>query len=89
MAVSGHGRVFSYVVCHPPVLPAFGERVPYAVLLVELEEDPRIRLIGNLLDAPPEAARIGLEVEVCFEDVGQGVVLPQWRPVQRSRATNG
>lgn len=88
-AVCGRARVFSYVVCHPPVLPAFRERAPYAVLLVELEEDPRIRLIGNLLDAPPEAARIGLAVEVCFEEVGDGVVLPQWRPAQRSRATNG
>ena len=78
--VSGFARVFSYVVCHPPVLPAFRERTPYAVVLVELEDDRRIRLIGNLLGAPPEAVRIGLRVQVCFESVGEGVVLPQWRP---------
>ena len=52
--VSGRGLIFSKVVCHPPVLPAFQDRVPYAVVLVELEEDPNLRLVGNVLDVPPE-----------------------------------
>ena len=79
--LSGRGRIYSFVVCHAPVLPAFQERVPYAVVLVELAEDPGLRLVGNLLDAGPEALRIGQPVQVVFEDVGEDVVLPQWRPV--------
>jgi uncharacterized OB-fold protein len=83
-AVSGRGTVYSFVVVHGPVLPAFAERVPFAVVLVELEEDPQLRLVGNLLDVPPERVRIGMPVTVDFEAVGEGVVLPQWRAGERS-----
>lgn len=78
--VSGRGTVYSFVVCHPPVLPAFRERVPFPVVLVELEEDPKLRLVGNLVGDPPaQDLRIGLPVEVAFEDVTGDVTLPQWR----------
>jgi uncharacterized OB-fold protein len=49
------------------------------VALVELEEDPVLRLVGNVLDAPPDAVRIGRTVEVAFEDVSPEISLPQWR----------
>lgn len=77
--MSGRGIIASRVVVHPPVLPAFQERVPYAVVLVELEEDPRLRLVGNVLDAAPEQVRIGLPVEVAFEELTEEITLPQWR----------
>lgn len=74
---SGRGRIWSWIVAHPPVLPAFADRVPYNVVVVELEEG--VRMIGNLLDAANEEIREGMEVVVDFEDAGDGVVLPQWR----------
>ncbi len=76
---SGRGTIHSYVVCHPPVLPAFAERVPYAVVLVELAEDPTLRMVGNLLGCAPEHVSIGAPVEVEFEDVSDDIALPQWR----------
>jgi len=72
-------------VCHPPVLPAFQERAPFVVVLVQLEEDPRLRLVGNLLD-DEAAIEIGTPVEVVFEDVTPEVTLPQWR---RSEPSGG
>lgn len=44
---SGRGRVVSWVVYHIAYDPAFKERVPYNVAIVELAEGPR--LITNLL----------------------------------------
>jgi uncharacterized protein len=79
--LSGRGTVASFVVVHPPVLPAFASRVPFAVALVELDEDPRIRLLGNVLDCAPDAVAIGMRVQVAWEDVGD-VTLPQWRPLR-------
>ena len=79
--LSGRGRVASFVVVHPPVLPAFATRVPFAVVLVELEEDPRIRLLGNVLDCAPDEIVIGMPVQVTWEDVGD-VTLPQWTPMR-------
>ena len=77
---SGRGSVYSHVVCHPPVLPAFRDLVPYIVVVVSLDEAEEIRLVGNLLDCPVDALRIGLPVEVAFQELEEGVVLPQWRP---------
>lgn len=78
--VSGRGRVYSFVVAHPPVLPAFAADVPFAVVLVELDEDPQLRIVGNLRGVDPRDVEIGLRVEVVFEDAAADVTLPQWRP---------
>ncbi|MCA1833344.1 MAG: Zn-ribbon domain-containing OB-fold protein [Actinomycetota bacterium] len=46
--VSGNGRVASWTVLHPPVLPVWADRLPLVVLLVELDEG--IRMVGQLVD---------------------------------------
>ena len=77
--VSGRGTIASRVVVHPPVLPAFADRVPYAVVLVELAEDPTLRMVGNVLDAAPDEVEIGRPVEVAFEELTEEITLPQWK----------
>jgi uncharacterized OB-fold protein len=77
--MSGEGSIYSFVICHEPVLPAFQSRVPFAVAVVELAEDPALRMVGGLLDPPSEQLRIGQKVRVEFEEIEGGVVLPQWR----------
>jgi uncharacterized OB-fold protein len=77
--MSGRGRIFSWVECHPPVLPAFRERAPFLVVLVELDENPLLRVLGNLLDVDRERLAIGQPVQVCFEVLTDEVTLPQWR----------
>jgi len=77
--MSGAGTLYSFVICHPPVLPAFQANAPYAVALVELAEDPGLRIVGGVLGAPPESLRIGQKLQVAFEEIAEGVVLPQWR----------
>lgn len=79
--MSGRGQIYSWVICHPPLLPAFQERAPLLVVLVELEDDPSLRMVGNLLDCDPERVAIGMPVEVIFETVTDEVTLPQWKPV--------
>jgi len=78
--VSGRGTVFSYVIAHPPLLAAFMDRAPLPIVLVELDEDPQLRLVGNL-DGDVSALRIGARVEVVFEAAAPDVTLPQWRLV--------
>lgn len=83
---SGRGRVWSYVVAHPPLLPAYAELAPYNVIVVELDEDPDLRMVGNLVDAQgapinsvdPHAIEIGEPVRVAFEQVSDEVFLPRW-----------
>jgi hypothetical protein len=85
MALSGRGTIWSFVVAHPPLLPAYAELAPYNVVTVALEEDPSLRLVGNLVASPegpinevdPATIRIGAPVRVVFQPVGD-VFLPRW-----------
>lgn len=84
--VSGRGRIWSFVVPHPPLLPQFSELAPYNVVLVALDEDPSIRLVGNLVareggainEVDPATIEIGAAVRAVFERVSDDVALPRW-----------
>jgi uncharacterized OB-fold protein len=75
---SGRGEVYSHTTIHHPTHVAMQGRTPYLVALVDLEDGPR--LVANIRDCPMEEVRIGLKVEVTFEEIAPGVVLPQFRP---------
>jgi uncharacterized OB-fold protein len=78
-AVSGRGTVSAFSVLREPRVAGMESLVPYAVLAVELVEQPGLIVMGNLLGAPADAARVGLEVRVRFEPLGQeDLVLPQF-----------
>ncbi|MER7000101.1 OB-fold domain-containing protein [Streptomyces sp. NPDC000410] len=79
--MSGRGRIWSYVIPHPPLLPAYAAHAPgYNVAVIELVDAPHIRLVGNVVTAPdapidsvdPARLRIGAPVRVAFGD------LPRW-----------
>jgi uncharacterized protein len=84
-ATSGRGRIWSFIVPHPPLLPAFGEVAPYNTIVVELEEDPTIRFVGNLVasadgeinEIDPSTITIGEPVQVVFHQIDD-VTLPRW-----------
>ena len=84
--VSGRGTVWSFVVPHPPLLPEFAALAPYNVIVVALDEDPTIRLVGNLVpregaainEVDPATIRIGARVRVVFERASDEVALPRW-----------
>ncbi|MFE4855607.1 Zn-ribbon domain-containing OB-fold protein [Streptomyces sp. NPDC056670] len=83
--VSGRGRIWSYVFPHPPLLPDYAAQAPYNAVVVELAEDPLIRLVGNVVAEPdaaldsvdPTRLRIGARVQVAFTEV-DGVTVPRW-----------
>jgi len=70
--------VFTYTVAFRPTHPAFAERGPYVIAVVELEEGPK--MTTNIINVEPAAVAIGMEVEATFEDVGD-VALVYFRPV--------
>jgi uncharacterized OB-fold protein len=80
--VSGRGVVSSFVIYHQAFFAFYSDRLPYAVVQVELPEGPR--LVGNMLGIDPRDVRIGMPVEVTFEKVTDEITLPQFQPV-RSR----
>lgn len=81
-AVAGTGTVYSWTVVEHQVHPAYP--VPYTVVLVQLDDVPAARLVGHLPGRPHLSA--GQPMRVWFEDAGDGVVLPQWAPVDEPPA---
>ncbi len=81
-AVSGRARLHSYTVNHKPWYP--GQDVPYVIGLVELIEQPGLRLMTNIINCAPESVRIGMPLRVVFENVSDEVALPLFEPEERT-----
>ena len=75
--VSGRGEVFSFNIMHQVYHPGFAGEVPYAVVVVELEEG--CKFISNLLGVKPHDIRCGMPVEVVFEKLSDEVSIPKFR----------
>jgi len=73
-AAAGRGVIRAWIVSKHPTRPDANPRI---VVLVELDDGPR--LVSNLQGAEPDEVRLGMPVEVVFQDV-DGVFLHQFRP---------
>lgn len=82
--LAGRGRVASWTVLRPPVLPAWADLLPFVVLMVELDEG--IRMVGRLVDGDGRllrtdgeglGLRLGAPVGLRWSTEGD-VVLPNW-----------
>jgi uncharacterized OB-fold protein len=72
------GVIWSYATYHRALDPAFADRVPYVVGLVELL--PEVKMYGIVL-AEPDEVQIGHRVGAVFEDVTDEITLVRWRLV--------
>ena len=89
--MSGKGTIYSYQVVAHTVIPSFRDLTPFAIVLVELDEQrgqptefDGLRITGNLVDGDfnmekEENVGIGKRVEVAFQPVAEGFMMPQWR----------
>jgi uncharacterized OB-fold protein len=57
----------------------FAPAVPYASIIVELDDAPGALMAGNLLDAEYTEAKVGRRVEVIFQKLNEDFTLPQFR----------
>ena len=80
---SGRGTIFTWTVVVRALHPAFKESVPYAPVVIEMEEG--VRVLSEVVDCSPDELEIGMPVEVAFELVTPEVTLPKFR---RARAKN-
>ena len=76
--VSGRGVVYTWTVTHQPLVPPFAGDVPYAVVVVELEEGPR--LVTAVRGVEPAALAIGLPVAARVTKVSDAIGLHWFVP---------
>jgi uncharacterized OB-fold protein len=70
--------VFSWVIFQRVYHPAWADKIPYVVAVIQLKEGPR--LISNIVGCDPSAVFCGMPVEVSFERVSPEMKLPVFRP---------
>jgi uncharacterized OB-fold protein len=75
--------VYSYAVADRAFHIGFADQLPYVVALVELDDQPGLRMLTNLVDVAREDVSVGMAVTVTFED-REDATLPQFRPAVTS-----
>jgi uncharacterized OB-fold protein len=77
-AVSGRATVATFTLNHQQWVP--GPDHPYVVAIVEIEEEPSVRLMTNIVNCEPGNVYIGMPVEVVFEQ-HEDVYFPLFQPI--------
>jgi uncharacterized OB-fold protein len=77
--VSGLGHIYTYTWVMQAFHPYFVDKLPYVVAVVELVEQPGLRLTTTVVDCAEGDLEVGLPVEVLFDEVVPGLKLPLFR----------
>lgn len=76
--VEGKGEVYTYNIVNRAFFPYFHDKVPYAIVVIDLGEG--IRMLGNARDIEPDQIYPGMRMEVVFERITEKLSLVNWRP---------
>ena len=79
-AVSGRARLLTWTVNQHRWIPGF--EPPYVIAIVEIEEQPGLRVTTNLVNCTPDELLMDLPVKVVFEERDDGIFLPLFEPVR-------
>jgi uncharacterized OB-fold protein len=76
--VSGRGTVYTFTIVHRPLARWFAKKVPLVCAVIELDEG--VRMMSDVENIDPDDVRIGLPVQVIFDDVDDEITLPKFEP---------
>jgi uncharacterized OB-fold protein len=77
--VRGLGTIYAYTIMYHTGDKRFASTVPYASIIVELDDAPGALMAGNLLGSEYTEAKVGRRVEIVFEKLNDDITLPQFR----------
>lgn len=75
--LSGKGEVFNYIIFHQKYSEAWADDLPYNVIMVQLDEGPR--MFSNMVDIDNNDIKIGQRIEVVFERATDEIYIPKFR----------
>jgi hypothetical protein len=76
--ISGKGRIFSWTITHRPIDPGWAPDLPWATVVVEMDEGPR--LVGAWRGASNDALRLDLPVRATLENESESFALIYFSP---------
>jgi uncharacterized OB-fold protein len=74
----GRGSLFSWTVTHQALHPAFADALPYAVVVVELDEG--VRVVSGVRGIAPGELRLDLRLRAEIDRVDDAIGLVYFRP---------
>ena len=78
---SGRGTVYTFSVMMDMVEPQFTPDLPYVIAMVDLDEG--IRMSTRIVNCDPDDVKIGMAVEVLFDEISPEISLPVFQPVDK------
>jgi uncharacterized OB-fold protein len=85
-AVSGRATLYTWTIAVQPFHPFYVDRIPFILATVELEEQPGLMFMTQLVDCTEDDLRIGMPLEVKFVELSPELTLPFFRPPSEERA---
>ncbi|WP_116365873.1 Zn-ribbon domain-containing OB-fold protein [Parahaliea mediterranea] len=79
--LSGRGHLAAYTVVQRPLLAAFAPFSPYVCALVALEEEPRVRLVSQVVDVDPGQLACDMPLAVTFRELAPDGGAPYLAPL--------
>ena len=76
---SGKGKIYTFTITRQNQASGFRDNLPYIMAYVELDEG--VRMLTNIVECKPEEVKVGMSVEVTFEDATSEISIPLFRPV--------
>jgi uncharacterized OB-fold protein len=80
--VSGRGTIYSFEIATQAFHPWFADKIPFVIAVVELVEQPNLKLITNIVDTDTSAIEIGAQVQVTWRRLDDQFTLPVFRPTR-------
>ena len=77
--VSGKGEVYTFTIVRVAVRPEWMSDVPYVLATIKLDEG--VRMVSKVVGCKPEDVKIGMKVQVVFDDVTEQFTIPEFKPV--------
>jgi uncharacterized protein len=77
--MSGRGTVYTFTATYQNQSPGFRDELPYVLAYVTLDEG--VQMLTNIVGCPADQVKIGMPVEVTFEDVNDHIAIPRFKPI--------
>ena len=77
--VGRSGHIYAFTIMYHEGDKRFSGAVPYASIIVELDDAPGALMAANLLDASYTEAKVDRRVEMVFKKLNDEITLPQFR----------
>jgi uncharacterized OB-fold protein len=80
LQTSGRATVRTWSVIHNASNPWFRARLPYVVAVVEIDDDPRLRMLANIVNCAPDEVHMGQKLRVVFQPVDENRKMYAFEP---------